>query len=112
MTGKGTFPSVLMSISHPTYQYIRSNRAQYHALILGSSPRSLAYFPGKVSSPYSDPICKLRICKEYIVVRNAGGRAEPAIRDISVLCSMAKITDLVVIHHAGKSFISQLEYLR
>jgi len=37
--------------------------------------------------------------EEYIVVRNAGGRAEPAIRDISVLCSMAKITDLIVIHH-------------
>jgi hypothetical protein len=39
---------------------------------------------------------------EYTVVRNAGGRSEPAIRDICVLTSMAKITDLVVIHHVGR----------
>ncbi|EHL03210.1 hypothetical protein M7I_0723 [Glarea lozoyensis 74030] len=38
--------------------------------------------------------------EEYVVVRNAGGRAEPAIRDICVLSTMTEITDVVVIHHS------------
>jgi hypothetical protein len=41
---------------------------------------------------------------EFVVVRNAGGRAEPAIRDICVLSTMTEITDLVVIHHSGMIF--------
>jgi len=39
--------------------------------------------------------------EEYVVVRNAGGRAEPAVRDIAVLSAMAKITDVVIVHHVG-----------
>jgi carbonic anhydrase len=40
--------------------------------------------------------------KEYVVVRNAGGRAEPAVRDIVVLSTMANITDVVIVHHVGQ----------
>ncbi|KAK5061232.1 hypothetical protein LTR84_007774 [Exophiala bonariae] len=37
--------------------------------------------------------------EEYVVVRNAGGRAEPAVRDIVILSTMTTITDVVIIHH-------------
>lgn len=40
---------------------------------------------------------------EYVVVRNAGGRAEPAVRDIVILSTMTEITDVVIIHHVGTS---------
>lgn len=40
---------------------------------------------------------------EYVVVRNAGGRAEPAVRDIVVLEAMTEITDVVIVHHVGES---------
>ena len=39
--------------------------------------------------------------KEYVVVRNAGGRAEPAVRDIVVLSTLTTITDVVIVHHVG-----------
>lgn len=39
---------------------------------------------------------------EYVVVRNAGGRAEPAVRDIVILSTMTTITDVVIIHHVGR----------
>lgn len=38
---------------------------------------------------------------EYVVVRNAGGRAEFAVRDIVILSTMTEITDVVIIHHVG-----------
>ncbi|KEF60948.1 uncharacterized protein A1O9_02512 [Exophiala aquamarina CBS 119918] len=37
--------------------------------------------------------------EEYVVVRNAGGRAEFAVRDIVILSTMTEITDVVIIHH-------------
>jgi len=38
---------------------------------------------------------------EYVVVRNAGGRAEFAVRDIVILSTLVEITDVVIIHHVG-----------
>ena len=39
---------------------------------------------------------------EYVAVRNAGGRAEPAVRDIVILSTMTEITDVVIVHHVGR----------
>ena len=36
------------------------------------------------------------------MVRNAGGRAEAALRDIVILSAMTEITDVVVVHHVGE----------
>lgn len=38
---------------------------------------------------------------DYVVIRNAGGRAEPAVRDIVILSTMTEITDVVIVHHVG-----------
>lgn len=38
---------------------------------------------------------------EVIVARNAGGRAEYAVRDILTLSSLFNLTDIVVVHHTG-----------
>lgn len=38
----------------------------------------------------------------YVVVCSAGGRAEPAVRDIIVMSTMTTITEVVIVHHVGK----------
>ena len=40
---------------------------------------------------------------EVLVVRNAGGRAEPAIRDLTILDSLVGVNDIMIVHHTGQS---------
>jgi carbonic anhydrase len=39
---------------------------------------------------------------EVIVLRNIGGRTEPALENILVLDSFVKVSDIIVVHHTGK----------
>jgi hypothetical protein len=83
---------------------------KYPAAILASSQRSTEFSRVRVShrcratsSPHARNASLeiLMSWPEYVVVRNAGGRAEPAVRDIVILSTMTEITDVVIIHHVG-----------
>jgi hypothetical protein len=110
VTGKGVFPHVLIGKSETEKLniYTEANNFQYLAATLGLFQKSSGCFIESVSHfslfPVSFVALFLNLVTdrlEFVVVRNAGGRAEPALRDIVVLTCMAEITDLVVIHYVG-----------
>jgi len=93
-TGKGKFPPVLISKSENFIVYTEADNFQYLAATFALFPKSSGCFIESVSyislSPVSFVALFLNLVtdrSEFVVVRNAGGRAEPALRDISLLVS-------------------------
>jgi hypothetical protein len=105
-TGKEKFPPVLISKSENFIVYTEADNFQYLAATLALFPKSSGCFIESVSYISLSPVSFVALFLNLVAdrsefVRNAGGRAEPALRDIIVLTCFAAITDLVVIHHVG-----------
>ena len=107
-TGKEKFPPVLISKSENFIVYTEADNFQYLAATLALFPKSSGCFVESVSYILLAPVSFVTLFlnlvtdrSEFVVVRNPGGRAEPALRDIIVLTCFAAITDLVVIHHVS-----------